>query len=202
MDNKVMKAIQSIAKGWEVEGVKACTECPWSGPARVVLHPDAVRQISLLVENTTGEWLAYLQGRHADETITVSSLKVPAQKASLASVDVYENIRSGDYVGVIHSHHNLGVGFSMTDDEYINANHPLSLLVNNDPSTTVGFRIIGQFRRKVPCGETMIVPVKVQFSQYTLENESSWIEAAKSNIQVKHVVVGDYIGDYIKHDYE
>ena len=150
-----------------------------------MLHPKAIRQIQLLVEQTKDEWLAYLDGEEKDEGVVwVDNLRVPQQVASGGHVDVDEYVESDRHVGVIHSHHTLGMkAFSHTDETYINGNHAMSLLINNDKSSPFGFVVQGDYKREVPCGEQMVVPVKVTFAQYVLDEEQTWIGAAKARIK-------------------
>lgn len=169
---------------WGVEQT-TCKSCPHQTEQPVTLHPRAIRQIQLLVEQTRDEWLAYLDGEtHDDGSIWVTNLRVPPQQASGGHVDVDEYIESDTHVGVMHSHHTLGMkAFSHTDETYINGNHSLSLLINNDKASPFGFVVQGDYKRPVPCGIQMVVPAKVVFAQYVLEGERDWIGGAKALIR-------------------
>lgn len=131
------------------------------------------------------EWLAYLIGKDN----IVEDMYIPEQKVTNASVTEIKGKPEIGIIGVIHSHHNLGLhSFSGTDHAYINDNHDLSILVWNTG-------INGQKRIKLECGATMVVPIEIKCFHPEL-NTAEWDKEADENISEKrytfdaHGVVG------------
>jgi proteasome lid subunit RPN8/RPN11 len=125
------------------------------------------------------EWLAYLLGDK--ESMIVKDIFVPEQSASSALVDDVEcaEFNNLSVIGVMHSHHGMGTGFSGTDHKYVNQNHDISLVVAHSG-------IAGQVRSKVPCGALMITEakVKLRFSVDGFEADK-FISKVKPNIKKK-----------------
>jgi hypothetical protein len=107
------------------------------------------------------EWLVYLSGKREDNTTYINDLIVPVQSVTSVRVDKIEleNMGSLPIVGVMHSHHGMGNGFSGTDDMFINANHLLSLCISHGG-------INGQFRWGTPEGDQVMIKasVKIEYS--------------------------------------
>jgi hypothetical protein len=101
------------------------------------------------------EWLAYLLG-DKNEPYIVKDLFIPQQSVTATSVTniVCPEFNNLPVIGVIHSHHGMGNGFSGTDHEWINQNHDISLCIAKSG-------IAGQVRVKTPCGALKIVSAKV-----------------------------------------
>ena len=144
----------------------------------------------LMKKYTNLEWLAYLIGQDN----IVDDLYIPKQKVTATSVDNIEGDPERQIIGVIHSHHNLGLhSFSGVDHSYINDNHSLSILVWNTGMN-------GQKKITLPCGSHMIVPIKIEFFYADL-NEEDFEKEANDNISRKiyEVPVGKY-GPYVPTD--
>lgn len=119
----------------------------------VLISTKARQKMTLLMEKFTRmEWLAYLVG-DKDELI-VEDIVIPKQRVTSVNVYVDEPV-DVPIIGVIHSHHDMGNGFSHTDDDYINQNHDLSLCITNT-------KITGQLRVKTECGRFMLADVEVK----------------------------------------
>jgi len=119
----------------------------------VILTDVVCDKISYLMGKFTHmEWLAYLVGDK--ETNTITDIIIPKQRVTVAHVYVDDDNANVPIIGVIHSHHDMGNGFSHTDDEYINANHDISLCVTHS-------KITGQVRIKEDDGSYSIVNANV-----------------------------------------
>lgn len=120
--------------------------------ATVLIGPKARAKMTLLMERFPRiEWLAYLVGDK--EGLFVEDIAIPKQRVTAVNVYVDEPV-DVPIMGVIHSHHDMGNGFSGTDDDYINQNHDLSLCITNT-------KITGQLRVKTECGRYMLADVVV-----------------------------------------
>lgn len=188
---------------WEtdVECISDCSKAPES--IVVWVYPLAKEKIELLMDEYKNiEWLAYLIGKFG-EKIEVSDIFVPNQEISTASVDnvICKEFNDLDIVGVIHSHHSMGNGFSKTDDDYINQNHNISLCISNSG-------INGHVRWETPCGSYKIVDCVVKIKTESLVDSETFIKEAKEKIKKKTYTtpvvhglnnfhnVGGYYGGY------
>ena len=147
---------------------------------------------ALMKKYTNLEWLGYLVGRDGN---IVDDVYLPKQKVSAGSVTDIEVIPEISIIGVIHSHHGLGLhNFSGTDHAYINDNHRLSILVWHEKDH-IG--INGQNKITLECGSTMIVPIKIEFFHPELDL-TQWVAEADENIStiVYHPAANAY-GRYV-----
>jgi len=141
--------------GWEVE-IDVIDQCS-KAPAEIIalIEVQAKVKIDALMDKFPNiEWLAYLLGDKAQPTI-IKDIHVPKQDVTTTSVD---NIQCPEFnelpvIGVIHSHHGMGTGFSGTDHKFLNQNHNLSIVIAKNG-------IAGQMRWTTPCGGLKIIPVK------------------------------------------
>jgi hypothetical protein len=165
---------------WEVELdiVKECSKVSDNGTSVVWIEPLAKVKIDALMEEyRSQEWLAYLLGDKED--MIVKDIFIPEQIATAARVDDVDcaDFNNISVIGVIHSHHGMGTGFSHTDHTYVNQNHDISLVVAHSG-------IAGQIRSKVPCGAMMITDakVKMRFSVDGFEKDK-FIDKVKTSIK-------------------
>lgn len=134
---------------------------------------------TLMKEYKHIEWLAYLLGKKKSEAYFVDDIYIPEQTVTPGDV---ENIICPEYnnlpiIGVIHSHHGMGTGFSGTDHEFVNDNHDISIVIAHG-------KIAGQARWQTPCGALKILPVKIK-PVYELDfNEEGFLEAVKDKITI------------------
>jgi len=100
--------------------------------ASLIIPPEIWNVIQELTEEINSEWLGYLKGDFLNDgfVLNVKEIIIPEQEVTGVSVTVKEDI--DDVQGVVHSHSNMGVFFSGTDDNYINTNNAFSLVVNKD----------------------------------------------------------------------
>lgn len=168
-DNKVTPVTKPVTKpiintanigmndSWEVkiDCVKDCSKAPDN--KTIWFTPKAKLTLDYLMEKFPSiEWLAYLIGSEEEEYL-VKELFIPEQKVTAASVTDIKCEEWNDLkvIGVIHSHHGMGNGFSGTDHEWINQNHNISLVISKTG-------IAGQVRWKTPCGSIKIIKANVK----------------------------------------
>lgn len=158
---------------WEsgIEVIRSCGTAPQSVP--VLIGPLAQAKINALMQAYPRiEWLAYLQGDAQNRYI--EDIVVPKQKVTAVRVDVDPAGVNVPIIGVIHSHHGMGNGFSGTDHAYINQNHDISLCISHGG-------IAGQVRVATACGKFVIVGAQV-FQHVEGFDHSTFITEAKSLI--------------------
>jgi hypothetical protein len=167
---------------WEVELdiVKECGKCSDNGESIVWVEPLAKIKIdALMSEYKSMEWLAYLLGDKEERV--VKDIHIPEQSASSALVDDVNcaEFNNMPVIGVMHSHHGMGTGFSGTDHKYVNSNHDISLVVAHSG-------IAGQVRSKVPCGALMINDAKIKL-RFSVEgfDADKFIAKVKPNIKTR-----------------
>lgn len=110
------------------------------------------------------EWFAYLIGSLKNSNdYYIDDLLLPEQNASSGNVNQINTENYNEYriVGAVHSHHDMGIGFSGHDENFVNNNHNLSLLVANNKENG-GYKIGGVARVKTPCGSFMKIKVDVK----------------------------------------
>ena len=136
----------------EIDTISACSKAP----EMILIWFNILakkKMDTLMGKYKSLEWLAYLIGEKInDKEYVIEDLFIPKQEVSSARVDNIEceNFNDLKQIGVIHSHHGMGNGFSGTDHEFINQNHNVSLCVSKTG-------INGQVRWKTPCGALKIV---------------------------------------------
>ena len=150
--------IQVVEECWEVEvdTVKACSKAPEDLTIWVELL--AKVKIDALMEKYPNiEWLAYLIGDPENDPYTVTDIFIPKQVVTGTSVTdvICPEFNNLSTIGVIHSHHGMGNGFSGTDHAFVNQNHNISLVIAKDG-------IAGQARWTTPCGALKIITVAVK----------------------------------------
>jgi len=174
---------------WEVK-IDTITECG-KAPAEMIINIDllAKMKIDALMEKYPNiEWLAYLLGDGTDP-LRVVDIFIPKQTVTTTRVDDVECPEFNDMkvIGVIHSHHGMGTGFSGTDHEWINQNHNISLVIAKTG-------VAGQCRWTTPCGCLKIVSVKVKVTYPDLGfDKEGFIKEGSEQINKKTY---NYAGGY------
>lgn len=143
---------------WEVEidKVHNCDKVPKK--QKVLIDLFVKRKINALMKKYPSiEWLAYLMGDKEKDPYHVLDIYIPDQEVTATTVD---NIQCPEFnelpiIGVIHSHHGMGNGFSGTDHEWINQNHNISLCIAKSG-------IAGQVRMTTPCGALKIIEADIR----------------------------------------
>lgn len=175
-------AVNNHADSWEVEidQVHECSKVPKEQKVLITLF--AKRKIMALMKKYPSiEWLAYLLGDKETDPYTVTDIFIPKQVVTATSVDniVCEEFNTLPIIGVMHSHHGMGNGFSGTDHEWINQNHNVSLCISKTG-------IAGQVRFTTPCGALKIIPAKVKVKYPESEfNFDEWIKEETEKIKTK-----------------
>ncbi|HRR49283.1 MAG TPA: Mov34/MPN/PAD-1 family protein [Bacteroidales bacterium] len=164
---------------WEIKA-ECVTECS-KAPKDVIIYFDPIVMAkidSLMKKYPSREWLGYLIGK-SDNPFNIMDLVIPVQTATSAHVDnvKFPKLEEGMKVlGVIHSHHNMGVHFSGTDDKWINQNHDISVLVSHT-DMKIQVRVI------VPCGAKKIMEAKPKINYNLNYDEESFLKNAMENIK-------------------
>lgn len=159
-----------------------------NGKVFVWVEPLAKVKIDALMEEyKSREWLGYLLGDK--EKMLVKDIFIPEQNATSVRVDEIQCEEFNDLpiIGVIHSHHNMGVGFSGTDHAYINQNHDISILVAHAGMS-------GQVRSKVPCGAYIVSEIKVRLALNVDWAKEDWIKEVKEKIKKPVYSYGSQVG--------
>lgn len=188
---------------WEVkiDTVSACSKAPEDITVKIGL--EAKLKIDSLMEKYPAiEWLAYLIGKAEvpeidsiaqkfvpADPLHIVDIHIPEQEITATSVDNIEceEFNKLNIVGVIHSHHGMGTGFSGTDHAFINGNHNLSLVIAKNG-------VAGQYRWTTPCGSLKIVDdvkVKVIYPDFGFDKES-WLETETKKIKKYVAPVSNY----------
>jgi hypothetical protein len=170
---------------WEtdIEVVKSCGVL--NHEVSVFVSPMVKQKINLLMQKFDRmEWLAYLVGDKATNTIT--DIVIPKQSVTSVRVNVEGDV-GVPIIGVIHSHHDMGNKFSHTDDEYINGNHDISLCISKGG-------INGQVRVKTECGRYSLVKAHVM-DNITEFDPVEFLKVVDNMITEKSVTVYGSIGD-------
>jgi hypothetical protein len=174
--------VNNHADSWEVEidQVHECSKVPKEQKVLITLF--AKRKIMALMKKYPSiEWLAYLLGDKENDPYTVTDIFIPKQVVTATSVDniVCEEFNTLPIIGVMHSHHGMGNGFSGTDHEWINQNHNVSLCISKTG-------IAGQVRFTTPCGALKIIPAKVKVKYPESEfNFDEWVKEETEKIKTK-----------------
>jgi len=200
---KEVKVIVPKETCWETEidMVPSCSKAPET--VDIFISPLAKDKIEYLMDKFKDiEWLAYLMG----EGTNVEDIYVPKQKVSPGSVtDIDSSICNKiPIIGVIHSHHGMGNGFSGTDNAWINQNNDISLCISKEG-------INGQMRWKTPCGSLKIVKAIVKLKIDVEYDRKAFDKMIEENIEkevyifpksnAKYVNHGSYYGLYDEDDF-
>lgn len=154
---------------WEVE-IDCVTECSKvNTDVEAHFKPIIRPKVQILMEKFKNiEWLVYLLGEKKEEDgkliFIIKDIHIPVQKVSSGLVWDVEcpEYHTLQVIGVMHSHHGMGTGFSPTDHAFVNSNHDLSLVISNK-------QIAGQARVTTPCGSVKIID-KVTI-KYLIDND-------------------------------
>ena len=131
------------------------------GDIDVYISPEAKIKIDILMDKFDHtEWLAYLIGNINEDSVYIDDIVIPKQEVTVVNVFVDPNNGINvETIGVIHSHHDMGNEFSHTDDEFINANHNVSLCVTHK-------KIKGHVRVKVSDNEYGIKDANIVYDEF------------------------------------
>ena len=181
---------------WEVEidKVHNCDKVP--AKQKVLIDLFVKRKINALMKKYPNiEWLAYLLGDKKEDPYHIVDIYIPNQEVTATTVD---NIQCPEFndlpiIGVIHSHHGMGNGFSGTDHEWINQNHNISLCIAKSG-------IAGQVRMTTPCGALKIIEADIRVKYPDDEFDfNNWVGEETKKIKTRtyqsnYNVGGNYYG--------
>jgi hypothetical protein len=175
--NDWRKVVISKEQCWEsdIDMIKNCDKAPEE--IEVLVSPLAKDKIDRLMAMFPNiEWLAYLVGS-TDKENSVTDIYIPSQVVSSGSVTNVDSsvCNKMNIIGVIHSHHTMGNGFSGTDNEWINQNHDISLCISNNG-------INGQVRWKTPCGSLKVVKARTKLNLQVNYDVEEFDKQVKKNI--------------------
>lgn len=143
---------------------------------------DALLQIA---KEDIYEWGVYLRFEEDEKEIKVVEIIVPEQKTSTATFEV-KNPENGEF-GILHSHHNMGAGFSSVDNEGINLNNRFSVVINSKGEYSA---IV---KEKTPCGKYTTLEAKV----FTISDVSNvLVERLRNELKEKRQEEVFYGGNY------
>ena len=155
----------TIKKEWSTGVIPEAKSCSWSvkGVKRIVLTPEMYSVTRKLCEKfANSEWQIMLIGEIREKDVLVTDYYIPKQEVGPATVrnkdciDI-NLIQELGIVGTMHSHCNMGVFFSGTDDVSTNLSSGLKyhVVTNNR----------GEFnaveRMTLPCGMLKLVETSV-----------------------------------------
>lgn len=176
----------TVKRGWSTGEKHNCASaCSWAeehqqdSSLTILISRPVEAAIMTLCKKIKDEWQMLLLGEEVEGGLLITDYYIPKQQVTAASVKNLDCIdaafiRDRGVVATIHSHSNMAVFFSSTDDEYTNnsliKNH---IVVNNRYETTA------VMRRALPCGMVKFVKAKVDFES-TPEADSKDI----SNIEL------------------
>lgn len=119
--------------GWRVKKEhEEAIQCSFIKSPVIYIELAPRRKIELLMEKYTyQEWLGYLVGRLTDkENFFVEDLVIPPHAFAYGASAEAEPFHIPDRcVGIIHSHHSMGAFHSVTDQDHVDKNFPVSITV-------------------------------------------------------------------------
>jgi hypothetical protein len=136
------------SNGWNIHDDIFVHSCSFTNfyVSKVYMPMDIWNKIMAITTSLDTEWGGYLKAQKDDNgDWKIQNLVVPKQKAGAAFYEV-DKSENKDYEGVVHSHVDMNASFSSIDEEYINANHEFSIVVNKSAQMSVVIRV------KLPCG--------------------------------------------------
>lgn len=168
---------------WTAERPACITECGAVGTPVITFSRKAWAKVQALMNRYTHlEWLAYLVGRKEEDDLAwwIEDLRIPEQLVQPSHVKVTD--KAPDFegvVGVCHSHNTMDAFFSGEDKDYINSNHPLSIVFSKKAGRDIEYKVMA--RSKVPCGETLVREGGVIHLEEDHEAEA-WLKEVESSI--------------------
>ena len=163
---------EQLPDKWQAgEAPKVCEQCSFVGEDgfHIKIHPDVLGVAFALCKEIDVEWQILLSGSVNGNDVLVTGYYVTKQEVGAAHVKNLDNItkkfiEDNDIVATMHSHANMDVFFSPTDDEFTNMNFIKHHAVINNKH-----EFVAKSRHDLPCGgvkfvvsvvETMIPTVK------------------------------------------
>ena len=174
----------------ELKCVKECSLVSDDKWEIALSYPVYQKIWSLYNEYKSLEWLGYLVGTKIGTVYTVTALLIPEQEVTSTSVEVDPDdpvSKNPSIVGTVHSHVNMGVFFSGTDEDYIGLNHDVMVVVSKG-------EMKAQVRVAAPCGALKKNDAEVTVDYPPIPNMDRFITLAKSKITEHRYHVTYYNG--------
>lgn len=159
---------------WEVEPVKEADDCSYcdnsmAGKPQFVLTPELLAVIRTLCTTIQREWQILLKGNVTDNGIYCYDYVIPKQETTLATVYNDDDIdtkfvEDNSIVATCHSHNDMAVGFSHTDEVCTNNSMIKNHIVTNNKGD---FKAIS--RIELPCGLNKFVDAIVMSEAPAIE---------------------------------
>ena len=169
------------------KGSEEFVQCSLVKKTKVFLYPIPRKKIELLMNSyPSQEWIGYLSGRILEKeeiNFFIEDLVIPPHKeVSAVSAEAEPfHIQEG-CIGVLHSHNGMGAFHSITDQDYVDKNFPLSITVSKKKEE-LEFDIV--YKATTPCGKRFTVSCgkTILFVEPSLGvNFERFLQKAKENI--------------------
>lgn len=161
----------------------------------VFITEKVARKVSFLIRKFPSiEWSGDLIGYEDEKGFVVLDFEIPPQKVTSTTVTPERKSMPKDCIGVIHSHHSMGLGFSGTDKEFANGNHTVSILVAKE-SCMLGWKSKATVKVKTPCGKQARFDANVLLVDYEGEDKA-WEDEAKNIKEEKYTHMFSGVAHY------
>lgn len=158
--------VKKVVKGWRVQQQGKDSEliCSLVKSPIVYLEPIPKCKMELLMEKYPHqEWLGYLTGAMEENNFFVEDLVIPPHsEVSVISAKAEPFHIPDNCIGVIHSHNSFGAFHSGTDQDYVDANFPVSITVSSK-SDELEFDTVSHVITL--CGREMVIKGSVRYVQ-------------------------------------
>lgn len=166
--------------GWNTgDEIKCAKDCSWSDDyegGKIYISEDVHKVIKALCQKIKLEWQMLLTGHIDDKGVHCTGYYIPKQEITAATVKNLDCVNTAfiqehNVVCGIHSHANMGVFFSPTDEEFTN----LSLITNHIVTNNDGkFKAVRRF--DLPCGLKKFFEADVILETHEVEVEINGFE--------------------------
>jgi hypothetical protein len=149
---------------WNTGDVKKeAHQCSLDTPKKtIVIAPEVYSAIIKLTKDVEVEWQALLKGVVLEDIVKVTGYYIPKQEvtgASVKNLDCIDDefVRNNNIVATIHSHSNMGVFFSPTDEQDTNSSIIKHHIVVNNK---LEFKAVSKVT--LPCGLSKSVDANIE----------------------------------------
>lgn len=168
------QVVSTYRKGWNTEeSVKVARNCDWAADRQayeIMLSKEVEAVITYLCKHIKDEWQMLLLGEVVEDQVQCTGYYIPKQKVTRGTVTNLdcidrEFIQQNKVVATIHSHADMGVFFSQTDEVYTN----MSLIDHHIVCNNSGeFKGCSKF--SLPCGKVFLAKSDVVIMSEPLES--------------------------------
>jgi len=150
---------------WEIDTPDEADDCSYCDDhitRSFILTPEVLAITRLLCKEVKREWQVILTGKETEDGIYADGYYIPKQETTCATVinqdDISKEFLEGiSAIGTCHSHNNMPVGFSHTDEVCTNFSFLKHHIVTNNDGK---FKAIS--RVELPCGLVKMADAIVQ----------------------------------------